>query len=180
MVENKITKNQIEYIKKLEKGNEERGQKIKQFLKDKNKNSIEELTIKEASELIELIKKIKSDNMGDLYATGKQISFIENLQKNEHAEKLTENFLKNKNKETVNFLTMQEASELINELKKIIDKDGIQKERKITEKQLNYLKKLLKTEEKKELAYKFLTALNKNSIEDLTSKEASLLIDKLK
>ncbi len=180
MGETKATNNQINFIKKLEKGNEERSKKLKQFLKDKNKEKIEDLSIKEASELIEEMRKIGNGNLPESFATGKQISFIENLQKNEEAERITENFLKNKNKETVNFLTMQEASELIDELKKIMGKNEISKERNITEKQLNYIKNLLSNDEKKKIAYKFLTGLNKNSIEELTSKEASLLIDKLK
>jgi len=182
MNEGNVTKNQLNFIKKLRESSMEREEKFKEFMKEKGKEKVEDLTIKEASELIEKLKGIKNekDNSKEIYATGKQISFIENLQRNEKAEEITSEYLRNKDKKTVNFLTMQEASELIDKLKNISGIDNKNSIRHITEKQLEYLKNLLNTDEKRKIAFKYLSLLNKKNIEDLTSKEASVLIDKLK
>lgn len=180
MAEGNATKNQINFIKKLRESSMEREERFKEFMNEKGKKEIDELTIKEASELIEALKSIRNEKEKNAYATGKQISFIENLQKNEKAEQITSEFLKSRNKETVNFLTMQEASELIEQLKNIPGMENKNAFRHITEKQIEYLKKLLNSEEKRKIAYKYLLGLNKKNIEDLTSKEASVLIDKLK
>jgi len=96
MNEGNATKNQLNFIKKLRESSMEREEKFKEYMKEKGKEKVEDLTINEASELIEKLKSIKDEkeNIKEIYATGKQISFIENLQRNEKAEEITSEFLK--------------------------------------------------------------------------------------
>ncbi len=175
------TKNQIEFIHKLEQASTERGTILEKFLNEKKVMDIDELSIDDASRLIEELKKIKTKEDNSSYATGKQIALLNKLQDTEERIALTEKFLDEKHKEAVNVLTIHEASELIDKLMKL--PAGAKEESAgnlATGKQLKFIKSLQNSEKRLETARTFLIELKKSNIEELTRIEASQLIDSLK
>lgn len=175
------TKNQIEFIKKLEQASTERGTILERFLNEKKVMDVDELTIDDASKLIEELKKVKTDEDNKSFATGKQISLLNKLQDTDERIRTTEQFLDEKQKETVNILSVHEASELIDKLMKL--PSGSKPDTAgslVTNKQLNFIKSLQNSEKRLEVTRTFLIELKKSTIDELTRSEASALIDSLK
>lgn len=183
MPESTVTKNQLEYIKKLRQNGVDRNNRVLEFLRDKGKEDLDELTMQEASELIDSLRNIKGPDSEkkEIIATGKQITFITNLQDTEERKKLVSSYLSDCKKVSVNNLTMTEASALIDKLMQL--KGGARPESTdslATKKQIQYIKNLQGTETKLKFTTTYLKELKKMSIEELTKKEASALIEKLK
>jgi len=175
------TRNQIEFIRKLEQASTERGTLLEKFLNEKKVMDIEELTIDDASRLIEELKKVKVEEDKSAYATGKQISLLNKLQDTEERIKTTEEFLDQKGKETVNVLTIHEASELIDKLMKLPAGNKQESAGNLaTGKQLKFIKSLQNSDKRLETTRTFLIELKKSNIDELTRSEASQLIDALK
>ncbi|MCW6169411.1 MAG: hypothetical protein LVQ96_07900 [Thermoplasmatales archaeon] len=175
------TKNQIEFIKKLELASTERGTILENFLNEKKVMDVDELTIDDASKLIEELKKVKTDEDNKSFATGKQISLLNKLQDTDERIRITGQFLDEKQKETVNILSVHEASELIDKLMKL--PSGTKQDTAgslATDKQLKFVKSLQNSEKRLEVTRTFLIELKKSTIEELTRSEASALIDSLK
>ncbi len=180
------TKNQISFIAKLI-GESPSREKVKDdFLGALGKESIEDLTVQETSQLIDRLKNSpdesgeKTHGIGPL-ATGKQISFLTSLQSTEERINVARDYLKKLGKPNINLLTMQEASDLIEKLKSIEIKKGQDTSgAPVTPKQIKYISSLMASEEKKKIAQVFLQKLNKKSVEEMNRREASQLIDLLK
>lgn len=101
---------------------EERKKAAEKFLIDHGKKDIDFLSVKEASELITELMGMKGNSSGEkrgTNATAKQIAFIKNLLANGKNPGTTEKFLKDKKKGMVEELSVTEASELIDLLKRM-------------------------------------------------------------
>lgn len=183
MSDSKATKSQLNFIKRLRDSSNEREEAFQSLLKDREKLDVGELSIQEASEVIDALKKIvvEGDNSTDIYATGKQIDFISRLQDTEERVAATKEQLEKLGKESINHLSIQEASELIDKLIKMTgpDKSG-NYESMATSKQIKFIKNLQKSEKQLELARSYLKEIKKENFDELTRKEASELINKLK
>ncbi len=180
------SRNQLNFINRLLAENPDRKKAMDIFLSESGKKSMEELSIPEASKLIDELRKIAPKGgdgrtSGKPLATGKQIAFLTNLQNSEQRIAVAREFLKNHSKDSLNLLNMDEASELIEKLKSMAvekgtDTSGIP----VSQKQIKYIESLQKAEDKKEIAHLFLAKLKKKTVDELTRKEASQLIDLLK
>ncbi|MGP6220376.1 hypothetical protein [Caldiplasma sukawensis] len=172
-----ITRSQLNFLKKLIKNNINLERKVDDFLSKKNVSSLNDLKSDDASELIEEIKKASESKIGRPL-TKKQREFIENLNTSPERMEITMKYLRNIKKGSVEELTLDEASNLIEELKKVNVETG-RVLKMISQKQLKYLKSLAEDSKKLEISIKFLKERNKSGFEELTSKEASELIDLL-
>ena len=82
---------------------DKRLEEFNKFLKKSRKSDISELDRNEASELIDLLKKIKVDNnaYSEKTITSKQLKFIQNLNNSEIRIDETNNFLKSHGKKLI-------------------------------------------------------------------------------
>lgn len=177
------TKKQIDFINKLRGASEEREEAVSVFLKERDKRDIEELSVPETSDLIDALKKIKVEGevMSGGYATGKQISFLTNLQDTEERRTKAKEYLDNLGKVSVNELSINEASELIDTLMKMPRGERLDaSEMGPTSKQIKFIQSLARNNNGTEIVSSHLKKLKKESLEELTRKEASELIEKLK
>ncbi len=115
------TRSQINFITKLREGSSEREDFIQKFLEEKAKDNVSQLSVPEASSLIDSLKKIKSENSsspGEIKtATPKQIKFIKGLQNSSDKLEKSISYMKNLGKGDISELTVKEASGLIELLK---------------------------------------------------------------
>lgn len=177
------TKKQIDFINKLRGASQEREEAVQEFLKARDKADIQELSVPETSDLIDSLKRIKveGEEVSAGLATGKQISFLNNLQDTEERKKSTSEFLKPLGKASVNELTINEASELIDTLMKMPRGERLDaSEMAPTSKQIKFIQSLQKSPDGTGVASSYLKKLGKGTLEELTRKEASELIEKLK
>ena len=182
MVESGPTVNQLNLVKRLRNESREREEIFLKFLKDSGKASVEELSIQETSNLIDEMKKVKVEtdrSNSDLLATGKQIDFLTRLQDTEGRQIAARDYLEKHGYDAINYLKMNEASELIDMLMKMPRGESSDPET-ASKKQLRFIKNLQSTDTQLNITRKFLSDVKKTSIEELTRKEASSLIDKLK
>ena len=113
--------------------------------------------------------------------TKKQIKYISTMVVDVERRKALDDFLKLKEIATIAELTVEDASELIDKLKSMpYDQPETKTEKPATKKQIDYIKNLQNTDKKKETAKNYLTEKKKNGMEELTSREASALIDALR
>jgi hypothetical protein len=180
------TRSQKNFLNKLSENSEERQEAIQVYLRDSGKGSIDELSISEASALIDKITKIKDPNeksTGGPSVSKKQLNFISNLQDTEERIAFTSKYLKSIGKKSTDELVIKEASTLIDSLMSL--KSGTSKTEgssdfKATPKQINFLKSLQKSKKETDLTGDYLKKLKKVSLEELSRSEASELIEKLK
>lgn len=183
MADSTATKNQLEFIKRLREESTDRENILKEFLNSRGKDDVKDLTVPEASELIDSLKKIKSpaSENKEILATGKQITFITNMQDTEERKNLIRSYLSEHKKETINNLSMPEASMLIDKLMQLKGGNSSSNTDNLaTKKQIQFIKNLQDTDTRLKFAANYLKDLKKMSIEELTKKEASTLIEKLK
>ena len=177
------TKKQMDFIEKLRNASTEREEAVLKFLKSKDKGNIGELTVPETSELIDKLKaiKVEGENLSAGFATGKQIGFLTNLQDTEERRAKARDFLKEHRKTSVNELSINEASELIDNLMTMPKGDRLDaSELAPTTKQLKFIQNLQKTPNGSGISSSYLKKLRKAQLEELTRKEASELIELLK
>lgn len=177
------TKKQLDFIEKLRGASSEREEAVMKFLKSKEKANISELSVPETSDLIDRLKtiKVEGENISAGFATGKQISFLTNLQDTEERRSAAMKYLKNLGKASVNELAINEASELIDTLMKMPRGERLDaSELAPTAKQLKFIQTLQKSPDGSGIASSYLKKLRKAQLEELTRKEASELIELLK
>ena len=182
MTESGPTINQVKLVNRLREESQEREEIFRKFLRDSGKTTVDELSIQETSNLIDEMKKVKVEtdrNNSDLLATGKQIDFLTRLQDTEERQIAARDFLKKHGYDAINYLKMNEASELIDILMKMPRGESTNPDT-ASKKQLQFIKNLQSTDKQLDITRKFLSDLKKTGIEELTRKEASSLIDKLK
>ncbi|MHB1708976.1 MAG: hypothetical protein ACYCT2_05830 [Thermoplasmataceae archaeon] len=183
MTDSQPTGSQFSFINRLREASPERENTFLDFLKERGKTNVTDLTMQEASELIDALKKIKveNDRSGSSYLTGKQLSYLQNLVRDPARSAESERYLKEHRKESLNFLAMDEASELIDAMRNVrVDTPENNSEKPASKKQVQFIKNLQTTDKHLEITKNYLEKLRKVSIDELTSKEASGLIDKLK
>ena len=176
------TKNQISFIMKLRDSSPERNEKAQAILRSAGKGRVEELSVQDASKLIDELKKIKVENeKSSTHLTGKQLSFLQTLTRDENRKVESDKYLKMHRKEDLNFLSIEEASELIELLKDVKGEvSGNISDKPASPKQVKFIKGLQETEDSMEISRDYLADIRKKSLDELTSREASVLIEKLK
>ncbi|AKA47924.1 hypothetical protein IX51_01155 [uncultured archaeon] len=177
------TRKQLDFIKKLREASEEREEKLQSYLSSKGKSDISELSVPETSELIDAMKSIKveGEQSGGGIATGKQINFLSSLQDTEERIEMVSQYLKDHGKDSVNVLSIPEASDLIDRLMQTPKGERLDPTQlKATPKQVKFIKSLQKNEDSVAAASKYMKDHGKLSEDDLSRKEASELIEKLK
>ena len=120
MTDPQATQSQLSFISKMRNASPERDEIFQKFLKEKGKPDAPELTIQEASELIDILSGMKGVDRGDptdTPATRKQLQFIKNLQGRDKRMDTTSGYLKELKKTDLSELTRKEASTLIDRLK---------------------------------------------------------------
>lgn len=177
------TKKQLDFIDRLRSASDEREAKFQELVGSFGKGDISELDMREASQVIETLKKIhvEGESAGPSSPTVKQLSFLQNLQDTEERIKVTGEYLKKLGAKALGNLSVQEASELIDRLMKIkggqrLDTSG----NPATGKQLNYIRKLQESDEMMKVYNKLMDKFKKSELDDLTKGEASELIEKMK
>ena len=181
MASSGATKSQLNYIEKLCAGNPSREKTLKKFLKDQEVTDISELTVRDASIIIEMLKKSEDSNKGNrnvMTISGKQLQLIDKLQDSEQRKSETARYLRENHVESLNELSLNQASGLIDSLLKL--PRGKPSESPVSAKQIKFIQSLLKPGGNENISKSFLREIRKKSIEELTSKEASELIDMLK
>jgi len=178
----KITRGQEKLISAIG-GESKKGEAlISSFLKKSFKHSISDLTMQEASRLIETLKEQEgaTESRNPPPVTAKQVSLLKRLQDGvERTQKLKE-MLSKLRKDSISELTVPEASAVIDAL--IVTKAGSSEERggsPATEKQVRFLEKLYSRETGKKAIDTFLARHRKKSLEELTRSEAGELLDGL-
>ncbi len=177
------TKKQLDFIRKLRDASGEREEKYQSFLSAREKTDVSELSVPETSELIDALKsvKVEGEQSGAGMATGKQINFLSSLQDTEERIEAVSKYLKDHGKDSVNVLTVPEASELIDMLMQSPRGERLDPTQlKATSKQVKFIKSLQKSDDSVKSAQKYLRDHNKKSEEELNRKEASELIELLK
>lgn len=177
------TKKQIDFINKLRNASDEREEAVQQFLRSRDKGDIIELSVPETSDLIDTLKRIKVEGeaVSAGFATGKQISFMTNLQDTEEKRAKAQSYLKEHGKASVNELNISEASELIDLLMQMPRGERLSaNEMPPTAKQVRFIENLSKSPKGSDIAKSYLSKSRKGNFEELTRKEASELIEKLK
>jgi hypothetical protein len=180
------TAKQVEYIEKLINEETGRNEVMISFLNAQNVSDVSDLSVRSASELIDLLrgKKMEGSSGNERTtrpATPKQISYIENLQRSEESRLHVQDFLKKVRKKSLIEIDSNEASDLIDYLKPI---SGSGRQDNVTvpatEKQLKFIRNLQKALPAKDQIESILKKLKKKSIEELTVTEASDMITRLK
>ena len=177
------TKKQLDFIDKLRSASSEREDIVFKFLDSKEKGSISELSVPETSELIDRLKavKVEGENVSAGFATGKQISFLTNLQDTEERRSAARDYLRNLGKTSVNELSINEASELIDSLMKMPRGERLDaSELAPTSKQIKFIQSLQKSPNGSGITNSYLKKVRKAQLEELSRKEASELIELLK
>ncbi len=177
------TKKQLDFIEKLRGASSEREEAVLKFLGSKEKTNIGELSVPETSELIDRLKaiKVEGENISAGFATGKQISFLTNLQDTEERRTTAREYLDQLGKTSVNELAINEASELIDTLMKMPRGERLDaSELAPTPKQLKFIQSLQKSPNGTAVSSSYMKKIRKAMLEELTRKEASELIELLK
>lgn len=177
------TKKQLDFIRKLRDASNEREERYQSFLSERKKSDVSELSVPETSELIDALKNIKveGEQSGAGMATGKQINFLSSLQDTEERIETVSRFLKEHNKDSINILSIPEASELIDKLMQSPRGERLDPTQLMaTPKQVKFIKSLQKGDDAVKAAQKYLQDRGKKSEEELNRKEASELIERLK
>ena len=187
MTDPQATQSQLSFISKLRNASPERDEIFQKFLKEKGKPDAPELTIQEASALIDEMKMVKlsGSDLGtsgeEAFATGKQVTSLTRLQDTDERKDAARKYLDESRKYSINALSMQEASELIDILSgmKGVDR-GDPTDTPATRKQLQFIKNLQGRDKRMDTTSGYLKELKKTDLSELTRKEASTLIDRLK
>lgn len=179
----KITKKQIEYIKKLIAGSEKRQKALNEYIAEKNYGNVESVSLSEASSVIDMLKGISDVASGrlELSPTSKQLSYIRSLTESRERNVAASRFLKEKGKGSIDLLSLEEASNLIDTLRGIPSSTKeVLGGRKATDKQIRYIEALSSEKAGKEVVRKYLSKTGKKELDELDSREASILIDQLR
>ena len=187
MTDPQATQSQLSFISKLRNASPERDEIFQKFVKAKGKSDSPELTMQEAYALIDEMKKAKfsGSDMGtsgeEVFVTGKQITFLTRLQDTDERKNASRKYFDESRKYSINALSTQEASKLIDILSgmKGVDR-GDPTDSPATRKQLQFIKNLQGTDKRMDTTSGYLKELKKTDLSELTRKEASTLIDRLK
>lgn len=178
------TKKQISFLTRLREASQEREEKLQDFLAAHGKGDVSELSSQETSDIIDQLKNIKVEGeqgMGGGNATGKQINFLSSLQDTEERIEAVQKYLSDHGRDSINGLSIQEASELIDKLMQSPGGERLDATKlNATPKQVKFIKNLQKDDRTIGLAANYMKEHGKGSEEELTRKEASELIELLK
>lgn len=174
------TKKQSGFIERLQGSSEEMEEQVQRFLRERNLSTIKELNSKDASTLIDLL--LSQNTKGgkkQLSLTPKQLSFIENLMRDNGRRQRAEQMMKKMKLKSLNDLSIDDASDFIEELK-AVKADSDRGSRTASSKQVKFIESLASNENLKAVLRNFLSSVNKKELSELNSSEASRIIETLK
>ncbi|MCL4350503.1 MAG: regulatory protein GemA [Candidatus Thermoplasmatota archaeon] len=178
------TRSQVNFIEKLRSGSKEREEFVLKYLEQVAKDNVSELSVKEASSLIESLKKISggtvSNGNNKRTATPKQVALIEKMQDSDERKKITTEFMKSHGNAISETLSIGEASDLLDKLKNVKGASSVDDSPSATQKQIKYIQGLQDSTAKIEIAMNYMKKTGKSEFSQLTIKEASALIEILK
>ncbi len=181
MSESNASRSQVKLIEKLCSGNLGRRKLLQAFLKDHGITDISELALREASALIEILKK-SDEGSGEgkrtPLVTEKQLQFLKKLQDSAPRRDETLDFIRAARVSSLDELSVAQASSLIDALMKL--PRGKASDAPISGKQIKFIQSLIKRSENAAVLKNFLAGARKKSLDELSSGEASDLIDRLK
>ncbi|MHB1708248.1 MAG: hypothetical protein ACYCT2_02075 [Thermoplasmataceae archaeon] len=176
------TKKQAAFINKLISQDINLNEVLEKYLLHNNIARISDLSVKEASEVIDILKSSGEKRHSQAETPGsdaspKQLSFIHDLLVNEERSSRASTFLEARGKKALEELSSSEASELISDLKGIPAMDAEYRgSRPISSRQLKFISNMQKTDQISEKVLRYLKKVRKGSVEELYSWEASDLI----
>ncbi|AKA49170.1 hypothetical protein IX51_08725 [uncultured archaeon] len=171
------TDGQIDIISTLAKESLAAKDHVSEYLLKTGKEEIEGLSMKEASQLIDELKRVSAKVLIDRYLTPKQLIFIDQLQDTPQRRDYTNYFLKVRDKRSINSLSSSEASELIAVLKSMRPpSEGEKLDAPMTIDQIEVLNELQNTEERRAVTDRFLNQTLSKDMKELTRQEADELI----
>ena len=174
------SKKQVAFIRKIQGSSPERENRVHAFLKENGIANLEDLSQKDASTLIDSLLEIKVEGEDKTRGlTPKQLSFLESLIRDEPRRKEAERYLKSHGLKTLNGLSLDQGSDLIETLK-AITVETPKSSRFVSEKQKRFIESLIEKTGGEKVASDFLRSKGIKSIEDLTGSDASALIDLLR
>ena len=159
---------------------------VERYLLAHSVTRISGMSVREASELIDILKRTQPSNTVKTASGGdnpsqKQLSFIQNLLTDEVRKSYLAKFLNARGKKVSDELSMIEASELISDLKSMPAMNaGRMDGRPLTSKQLKFITDMQNKDKNSETVLGYLKKARKGSVEELLSWEASELITTLK
>lgn len=176
----RLTTGQRKLIDRLRTDHAELSKAVKAFLAREGKDTVGDLSIDEASRLIEGLQKIRREkNIPDIiHVSKKQVALIRSLQDGEERIRITQKFLKERALSDPEELALHDASLLIDSL--LAAKAGTKEERMqspITLKQLHFISSLLSSGKKSEIFSRYMKSVKKKTPEELSRSEARNLID---
>ncbi|MCL5678983.1 MAG: hypothetical protein M1301_02010 [Candidatus Thermoplasmatota archaeon] len=180
------TKKQAAFINKLISQDISLNEVLEKYLLHHNIARISDLSVKEASEVIGILKNSgeKKHSRGETTANDashKQLSFIHDLQVNEERSSHVSTFLEARGKKALEELSSSEASDLISDLKGMPAMDAENRgSRLISSRQLKFISSMQKTDQINEKVLRYLKKVRKGSVEELYSWEASDLISSIR
>ena len=174
------SKKQLEFIGRLQGSSPEMEEEVQKFLREKKMANPKELSSRDASTLIDrLLSRETKGGKKKMGLTPKQLLFIENLMRDNGRRERADQMLKKMKLKSLNDLSLDDASEFIEELKSV-KADSDRGSRKASVKQVKFIESMSSSENRKEIVKNFLSSVKKKSISDLNSAEASRIIETLK
>ncbi len=171
------TEGQIDLISRLMEESVNANKHVTEYLSENGRGGVEELSMKEASQLIDELKKVSAKLLIERYLTPKQLFFIDQLQDTQQKRDYTREFISQRTKKSINSLSTSEASELIAVLKSMRPpSEGEKLDAPITLDQIEMLNGLQDTEERRAVTDRFLNQILSKDMRDLTRQEADELI----
>ena len=180
------TKKQAAFINKLISQDINLNEVLEKYLLHHNIGRISDMSVKEASEVIGILKSSgeKRHSQGETTgndASSKQLSFIHDLLVNEERSSHVSLFLEARGKKALEELSGSEASDLISDLKGVPAMDAENRgSRPISSRQLKFISSMQKNDQISEKVLRYLKKVRKGSVEELYSWEASDLISSIR
>lgn len=175
-----LSEGQADMIARMRSISVERDRYVDSYLEGKGDRSIGELTMKEAKELIDELSRITEGVRIEHYLTHNQMIYVDQLQDTAPRRNYTAEFLKMRDKKSIDSLSTSEASELIAVLKSMRPpSEGEKLDAPITLKQMEKIHEFQDTEERRAVTERFLGEVLSKGLLQLTRQEADELISML-
>ncbi|MEM0158211.1 MAG: hypothetical protein QW812_01705 [Thermoplasmataceae archaeon] len=177
----KVSKKQVAFIDALISDSEERRGIAESYLRKIKKSDFRDLSKEEASSLITSLKSSeREDHSNSPPMTKKQNTYIEYLLRDETIRAEAQRILSLMGVTSISSLTIDQASDLIDRLKKIPIQPGRKSRKFASRRQVSFIRSLAQAEDRKRILENYLAKKGKANLEDLYTDEASEIIDLLR
>lgn len=172
-----LSEGQVDIITRLSSSSGERKMFLERFLKSNGMKRVGDLTMKEASGLIDELSRISGEVRIEHFLSSHQLDFLDQLQDTNARRGYTGDYLASRGKKSIHSLSGSEASELISVLQTMKPpSEGEKLDAPITIKQLERINELQDTEERREFTDRFIVQTLGKELNEMTRQEADELI----